>query len=153
VLFAPYKRMAERLADWLAAVGDTLDDSVRLLITANPAEVPPSVAASPRLHFVGRLSLDQVQALWARATAVYYPTSVESFGYPLAEAQVNGLPVIALDTAQNREIAGPALCGYHRDDLESLRDATVEALAKQVVPHAAPFDADAYFDWLLGGNP
>ena len=55
VLFAPYKHMADRIGEWLAAVDDMTDDSVRLIVTASPDEVPASLAASPRLHFVGRL--------------------------------------------------------------------------------------------------
>ena len=47
----------------------------------------------------------QTQDLWSRCRAVYFPTGLESFGCPLAEARVNGVPVIARDTPQNREIA------------------------------------------------
>ena len=53
VLFAPYKHMADRLAEWLAAADGALDDSVRMIVTADTAEVPAWLAASPRLHFVG----------------------------------------------------------------------------------------------------
>ena len=53
VLFAPYKHMADRLAEWLAAADGTLDDSVRMIVTANTAQVPARLAASPRLRFAG----------------------------------------------------------------------------------------------------
>jgi glycosyltransferase involved in cell wall biosynthesis len=150
VLFAPYKPMSERIADWLAATRGMVDDSVRLIVTASAAEVPASLAASPRLHFVGRLSVEHLAGLWHRCRAVYFPTSLESFGYPLAEARALGRPVIALDTAQSREIAGPALCGYALGDGDSLRCATEAALAARVAPDPGPFDPDAYFDWMLG---
>lgn len=150
VLFAPYKHMAERLAEWLDAVDQALCDRVRMIVTASPADVPPALATSPRLHFVGRVGHDDMLRLWARSRAVYFPTGLESFGCPLAEARVHGLPVIARDTPQNREIAGPALRGYALGDPASLRQATEAALASQVAPDPAPFDADAYFDWLLG---
>jgi hypothetical protein len=150
VLFAPYKHMAERITEWLAAVDDVLDDSVRLIVTASATEVPASLAASPRLHFVGRLSVTQMQDLWLRSRAVYFPTGLESFGCPLAEARVSGLPVIARDTAQNREIAGAALCGYTLGDRDSLRHATEVALSARVDPDPGPFDPEAYFGWMLG---
>jgi hypothetical protein len=150
VLFAPYKHMAGRLAEWLAAVDGALDDSVRMIVTADRAEVPASLAASPRLHFAGRLGLDQLNDLRACSRAIYFPTNLESFGWPLAEARANGQPVIARDTAQSREIAGAALCGYVSGDPDSLRQATESALAARVSPDPAPFDPDAYFDWLLG---
>jgi glycosyltransferase involved in cell wall biosynthesis len=152
VLFAPYKQMADRIAEWLAAVNDAMDDSVRLIVTASPAEVPASLAVSPRLHFVGRLGVAQMQDLWSRCKAVYFPTGLESFGCPLAEARVNGVPVIARDTSQSREIAGAALCGYTLGDGDSLRHATMLALTARVAPDPEPFDPDAYFDWMLGDN-
>ncbi len=150
VLFAPYKHMAERIAEWLAAVEGAADDSVRLVVTANAAEVPAALAANPRLHFVGRLSVQHVRELWGRCRAAYFPTSLESFGCPLAEARVSGRPVMAWDTPQNREIAGPALCGYLPGDRDSLRGAIDTALTREVAPDPAPFDPDAYFDWMLG---
>jgi hypothetical protein len=150
VLFAPYKHMSERIAEWLTAAQGAMDDSVRLIVTASAAEVPAALAASPRLDFVGRLSVRHLAGLWQRCRAVYYPTSLESFGYPLAEARAHGRPVIAVGTEQNREIAGPALCGYDRGDRDSLRCAIAAALAAEVAPDPGPFDPDAYFDWMLG---
>jgi glycosyltransferase involved in cell wall biosynthesis len=113
-------------------------------------EVPEILAGNPRIQLVGRLGHAELRVLSARSSAIYYPTAIESFGYPLAEARVSGQPVIALDTAQNREIAGPALCGFLPDDVSSLRRAALQALTKDVVPDPAPFDPDAYFHWLLG---
>ena len=150
VLFAPYKQMDLRIAEWLAAVDGVLDESVRLIVTASAGDVPAALAASPRLRFVGRLGVDQTRDLWARSRAVYFPTGLESFGCPLAEARANGQPVIARDTAQNREIAGSALCGYTHGDPDSLRHATEVAMTARVDPDPGPFDPDAYFDWLFG---
>ena len=152
VLFAPYKHMADRIGEWLAAVDDALDQSVRLIVTASPDEAPASLAVSPRLHFVGRLSIDGLQGLWRRSRAIYFPTGLESFGCPLAEARANGVPVIARDTPQNREIAGPALCAYNLGDAGSLRRATEAALTARLAPDPEPFDPDAYFDWMLGDS-
>jgi glycosyltransferase involved in cell wall biosynthesis len=150
VLFAPYKKMPSRLAEWVAAVDESLDRSVRMIVTAGPDEVPPSLAASPRIELVGHLDLATLSGRWASSQAVYFPSGLESFGYPLAEARVNGQPVIAQDTPQNREIAGPALCGYTAGDPDSLRRATEAALSLTPAPDPGPFDPDAYFDWLLG---
>jgi hypothetical protein len=151
VLFAPYKEMASRVAEWLDAVDDDMDETVRLIVTATPDEVPDSLASSPRVQLVGRLSVTQTRRIWARCRAVYFPTGLESFGCPLAESRVTGWPVIARNTPQNREIAGPALCGYEPGDARSLRQATERALRLRFAPDPDPFDPDAYFDWMLGG--
>jgi glycosyltransferase involved in cell wall biosynthesis len=150
VLFAPYKQMAQRLIELLAAVGDLEDPSVRVQVTADAAEVPTAVACHPQVELVGRLPCSELREMWARSRAIYFPTGLESFGYPLAEARVSGQPVIARDTAQNREIAGPALCGYTPGDPDSLGRAVKAALKADVAPDPEPFDPDRYFGWLLG---
>lgn len=150
VLFAPYKQMIDRLTELLTAIDNDVDPSIRLLVTAERTEVPTSLAGNPRVRLVGRLDYSALCKLSARSSVIYYPTALESFGYPLAEARANGRPVIALDTAQNREIAGAALCGYNPGDADSLRRAALLALTRNVVPDPHPFDPDVYFNWLFG---
>lgn len=150
VLFAPYKQMTERLTELLAAIEDCGDPSVRVRITTGHGDVTPALAGDPRIDFVGQLDHHQLRQLWASSRAIYFPTGLESFGYPLAEARVSGQPVIARDTAQNREIAGQALCGFIAGDPDSLRRAIVLALTADLAPDPSPFDPDAYFDWILG---
>jgi hypothetical protein len=150
VLFAPYKRMNERLAELLAVIGEYREPNVRVQVTASPADLTPDLAAHPRLEFLGRVDPAELGQAWADTRAIYFPTDLESFGYPLAEARVLGRPVIARDTAQNQEIAGPALRGFDPADPDSLRQAVNAALKDQVDPDPAPFDPDAYFDWMLG---
>ena len=150
VLFAPCKQMAPRLAELLAAVGELEDPSVMVRVTAYAAEVPAAIACHPRVELVGRLPHGELRDLQARSRAIYFPTDLESFGYPLAEARVSGQPVIARDIALNREIAGPALCGYTLGDPDSLRRAVEVALTADIKPDPEPFDPDRYFGWLLG---
>jgi Glycosyl transferases group 1 len=150
VLFAPYKHMIARITELLAAIDGYGDPSVRLLVTADEAEVTADLIRHPRIELVGRIPHSELRQLWARSRAIFFPSGIESFGFPLAEARVNGQPVIARDTTQNREIAGPALCGYTVGDADSLRSATELALTTEVEPDPAPFDPDAYFSWLLG---
>jgi glycosyltransferase involved in cell wall biosynthesis len=150
VLFAPYKRMDERLRELLAALNGHGDPSVRVRVTASPADLPAQLASDARIEFVGAVDQQALRLVWAHSHAIYFPTGLESFGYPLAEARVSGQPVIARDTAQNREIAGAALCAFTSGDPDSLRRAVTLALTTQVAPDPTPFDPDAYFDWLLG---
>jgi glycosyltransferase involved in cell wall biosynthesis len=150
VIFYPYKHMIDRITEWITAVDEHIDPSVRMLVTADKTELPDHLARHPRIEVVGRLSQAELRLLWGRSQAIYFPTGLESFGFPLAEARVNGQPVIARDTSQNQEIAGPALCGYKVGDADSLRDAVERALTTKIAPDPAPFEADSYFTWLLG---
>jgi glycosyltransferase involved in cell wall biosynthesis len=150
VLFAPWKQMPWHLTELLTAVGDLQDPSVRVWVTAHAAEVPAAIACHPQVKLVGRLPHSDLRDLQARSRAIYFPTDLESFGYPLAEARVSGQPVIASDIGLNREIAGPALCGYTLGDPDSLRRAVEVALTADIAPDPEPFDPDRYFEWLLG---
>jgi glycosyltransferase involved in cell wall biosynthesis len=153
VLFSAHKGMLERITDLLTAIDDVTDAAVRLRVTADRDEVPETLGLHPRMDVVGRLDHHALRALWARSQVIYFPTEIESFGYPLAEARVHGQPVIALDTEQNREVAGAALCGFTAGNLDTLRCAIERALIAEVVPDPAPFDPGAYFGWLLGPLP
>ena len=150
VVFDSYKPMAERLSALLQVVSELEDYQLRVLVTADRTELPTALACHPRIQLSGRLPHTELRELRARCRAVFFPTDLESFGYPLAEARVSGQPVIACDTEQNREIAGPALCGYATDDSGSLQHAVDLALKAHVAPDPAPFDPDRYFGWLLG---
>ena len=142
--------MDERLAELLWALDAHGDPEIQLRITATVAELPASLADHPRVVALGRLPHQQLRTVWARSRAIYFPTGLESFGYPLAEARLSGHPVIALDTAQNREIAGDALCGFAAGDDEALRVAVARALTTEVSADPQPFDPTAYFTYLLG---
>lgn len=150
VLFSPYKLMTNRLVEILAALEDYGDPSIRLRVTAEQSELPPYLASNPRIELIGRLDYDDLRQVSMRSAAIYFPTGIESFGYPLAEARVFGQPVIARDTAQNREIAGPALCGYSIGDTDSLQTAIKNAFTRSFAPDPAPFDPHSYFNWLFG---
>ena len=150
VLFASYKGLIERLTELLAALDEHGDPAIRLRITADEQEVPAGLAGHPRVELLGRRSYAELRSLQARSKAIFFPTGLESFGYPLAEARASGQPVIARETAQNREIAGPALCGFDVGDGETLRHAVKLALTCKIEPDPGPFDPDGYFSWLLG---
>ena len=51
---------------------------------------------------------DELWALYAGATALLFPSLYEGFGWPIAEAQSCGCPVITSNRAPMTEVAGPA---------------------------------------------
>jgi hypothetical protein len=152
VLNAPYKRLGDHVSGLLRALDESGLDG-RLVVTAMEHEFAPQIAADTRVRFTGPLPGERLDQEWQKATAIYFPTQLESFGYPLAEARANGMPVIALDTDQNREIAGPALRPFSQGDRSSLAEAVGAALTVPAAADPAPFDPDRYFEWLLGEQP
>jgi Glycosyl transferases group 1 len=155
VLFAATKRMGpvlravDEAATMLNAGGGP---PVRVLVTATADQVAAEgLSATRNLTFIGQLTPAALAVHTARARALIFPTRVESFGYPLAEARVNRQPVVALDTAQNREVAGDALVGYQDNTADELATAMLRANELVLPPLAdSPFDRDRYFRWLFG---
>lgn len=83
---------------------------ILLVITGN---VHPSLRALVRragqkIVTAGVLPKDAVFGILRKATALVFPSRYEGFGFPILEAMAARCPVLALDTAINREIAGNA---------------------------------------------
>lgn len=148
VLFAPYKRMAERLRLLVTATEALRREGqvTRVVVTAGREEVPDLPVVEP----VGRLAPEALSAVLARAHVVYYPTTVESFGYPLAEARVNGQWVVAPASERAREVAGAALSAFARPTVEDVAAALEKALVSPApAPDPLPFSPDRYFgSWV-----
>jgi glycosyltransferase involved in cell wall biosynthesis len=144
---APHKD----LVGHLSALVDALEQShseLKVAVTALPESVG-SLAGHPKVAAIGVQSLAAMDRLWAEASAVYAPTTVEAFGYPLAEARAMGMPVIAVDNAQNREIGGAALVAFSFGDRDSLVDAVIAVSERSPAAEPGPFEPDAYFRWLV----
>lgn len=65
-------------------------------------------ALGERLHQLGRVSEEELQVLYANATAFAFPSLHEGFGLPVLEAMAAGVPVLASDIPPLREVAGGA---------------------------------------------
>ncbi len=145
---APYKRMEERMT----ALQLALDQAgLQTAVTASlpEDEMPEAIRGDERFIYAGHVDRSAIDDAYRHVRALYYPTDVESFGYPLAEARVNGLPIIAVDNDHNREVAGPALCGYAEGDPDSLAAAVQRALQMELEPDPQPFSPAEYFRWLM----
>lgn len=154
VLLSPWKNMGEVLSviDQAVAIARASSSApIRVLATTTAAEVAADGVNSIRhLEFVGRLGHAELAEVRARCHGTLYPTRIESFGYPLAEARLLRQPVVAPGTTQNIEVAGDALVPYQRENPEEIADALGRATELRLGPLTSnPFDSGAYFDWLL----
>jgi len=154
VLLAPWKGMSRHL--------DLLESAVRELRSASSVPLDVRVTATKEelaalghgnecvLRPVGRLPAGDLDKLLSRAQVIYYPTTIESFGYPLAEARANGQPVVGHDTQRTREVAGQALVPFAEQTPQAVATALYEAVEKPPPPpDPGPFSPDIYFGrWL-----
>jgi glycosyltransferase involved in cell wall biosynthesis len=146
IVSSPHKRLAGHLETLRMAIRGR---HIRVVCTMDIQEMPSDIRADGRFHFVGMVDRVVLDSLYEEAAVIYFPTSVESFGYPLAEGRAAGIPVVAQDIEHNREIAAGALFGYRDGDARSLSDALAAAFEADLSPDPSAFDPASYFDWLL----
>jgi len=83
------------------------------------ARVP---AVAPWVEFLRPLTRPQLQQLYGDADLFVFPSFCESFGHPMVEAMVHGLPVVAADTPVNREMCGEAAVYFRPLDPQDLAE-------------------------------
>jgi glycosyltransferase involved in cell wall biosynthesis len=143
---APHKDLTGHLRLLIQAM-EMSSPHLVVKVTAPSAVLGP-LAGDPRVEAIGPKTLEEIDVLASRASAIYAPTVIESFGYPVAEARAIGAPVLAVSTARNREVGGQALVGFAERDVLSLANALTSLPRVSVVADPGPFDPDAYFSWL-----
>lgn len=94
------------------------------------------------VRWIGYLSSAAVARRYAAADVVLFPSWLETFGYPLAEARAAGVPLVAADTPTNREVAGDATEYHPPFDAPALAAAIVRAVRRQARP-----DRDGLTSW------
>lgn len=72
------------------------------------------------VEFVGLQGRAQVQGFYHASDILVFPSFAESFGFPMAEAMMHAMPVVAADTPVNREICGEAAVYFRFDSPEDL---------------------------------
>lgn len=78
-----------------------------IYFTLEPQELPTRLQDAGVIRCIGRLPFKQVQELYSRSVLLF-PSLLETFGLPLAEAAAAGSPVVAADLPYAKEV----LSGY-----------------------------------------
>ncbi len=109
----PHKRHIDALNALIDLRVDYPD--LQLVFTGRPAQETPALQQAvadahleSAVHFLGRVDADVLNALYANAVALVFPSLYEGFGYPALEAMALGCPVIAADGGAVREVVGEA---------------------------------------------
>lgn len=101
----------------------------------------------------------ELNALYASARALVFPSLAEGFGWPIIEAQACGTPVLASDRAPLTEIGGAAALFENPDDQRAMacalnllldeNTAQREARREKGIENARRFSTDAMIDDYL----
>lgn len=94
----------------IRALGLIADTRVRLVLAGDGPErealleTARGAGVAGRVQFAGQVAREALPDLYASADAFVFPSLTETQGLVLAEALVAGLPVVAVDTPQSRDV-------------------------------------------------
>lgn len=108
--------------DCALVVAGSLEDPYKLFYRDFVAE-----KKIPDVHFTGFVPREDLEALYASAAAMVFPSDYEGFGFPVLEAMARGCAVISARSSSIPEIAGDAALLIEPGDPEDLRS-RMEAL-------------------------
>ena len=80
------------------------------------------------VYFMGSVEHSAIPAFYSAADVFVFPSITETQGLVLAEAFAAGLPVVALDNPQTRDVFGVHLAGKIVDDAASMANAAFELI-------------------------
>lgn len=124
-----------RLRAAFGSLRATTGDAVQLVVCG--ARVPRR-AADPGTLWVGRVSEDELRALYHGAAAFVQPSLLEGFGLPVLEAMGSGVPVVCSNATSLPEVAGDAALYFDPLDVDDIaaqlrRCLTDDALRQELV--------------------
>lgn len=108
----PHKNHTRLIEAWCLLAAEGLFPALHLTIAHQAVGLCQWIEGQKRLHGLklvnhGLLAPSEVTALYQRATALVFPSTMESFGLPLIEARNAGLPILAPEADYVRDIIDP----------------------------------------------
>ncbi|MCP3985492.1 MAG: glycosyltransferase family 1 protein [Myxococcota bacterium] len=106
-LIEAYAEIAKRQREMpdLLIIGDDQDpDYLKEMYAARDA----AASFAENIHILGEVPYAEIQRYYAGASFFVFPSYLETFGIPMLEAMVSGLPTVAADIPIFREIGGDA---------------------------------------------
>ena len=108
------------------------DEGMRVpLVLCGPGKTLEAFARThdaPWIRFAGYVSDTELATLYARTTALVFPSKYEGFGLPVLEAMSAGAPVICANASSLPEVAGDAALYF-----DALDDAALAAQMRRIV--------------------
>ncbi len=97
--------------------------------------------------WLGRVSDEELAALYRGARVVAYPSLYEGFGLPVLEAMACGAPVVTSRGGATEEVSGAAAVLVDPLDVASIASGLEEASSRRDELHAAGLERAKAFSW------
>jgi alpha-1,3-rhamnosyl/mannosyltransferase len=123
--------------------------------TAELQRVAHDLGLENRVHHLGRVPEDELDALYRSAIALVFPSSYEGFGNPALEAMARGCPVVATTAGALPEVVGQAGLLVPPCRPEALAAAVARVLDEPGLAdrlRAAGLEQARRFSWLEAGR-
>ncbi len=120
---------------------------LRLVLTGG-GDFPPQEGVEQR----GRVSLDELAALYRRAAALVFPSRYEGFGQPPLEAMACGCPVACSNAGALPEVVGDAARLFDPESPPAIVEAVEAVLADPEPWRMRGFARAAGFSWERSGR-
>ena len=111
----------------LAAAVARLDDPLPLVVAGPDGWGPGTEGVVGDAQFLGFVPREDLPGLYSAATVFAYPSEVEGFGLPVAEAMAQGTPVVTSAGTATEEVAAGAAVLVDPFDVDSIAGGVVEA--------------------------
>ncbi|MBD3239022.1 MAG: glycosyltransferase, partial [Chitinivibrionales bacterium] len=104
----------DMLADIYRRLREQRDDINLVLAGDGPYfdEFRDTMQAFDRVHFVGRVPREKLPELYSAADLFVFPSTTDTFGMVVLEAQACGLPALVTDIGGPKEVLLPGKTGY-----------------------------------------
>jgi len=74
---------------------------VEIYFTTEPM---PEIKADDRIHWIGQIPYERVCDMYNNCDVLVFPSYIETYGLPLIEAAMVGMPIIAADLPYSKEV-------------------------------------------------
>ncbi|MEA2056637.1 MAG: glycosyltransferase family 1 protein [Patescibacteria group bacterium] len=112
----PRKNLKKLIQAW-----QPLADQYQLIIAGDRGwDASEKMFHHPNLRFLGRVSDEELNILYAEADVFCYPSLYEGFGLPILESFLHGTPVVTSNLSSMVEVAGNAAELVNPESVESI---------------------------------
>jgi len=117
----------------MEACGGLGSNIKELIITLRDDELVYDFSKTSKVRNIGRLSPQECISYYQNVDALFFPSVAESYGLPLVEAMIAGLPILCADLPYAHWMCGDEAIYFDPEDVESAAESIRELQDRLIV--------------------